>query len=91
MATNELIRQVDINDIARKGAKHYQHLKSEYELGHTGEFLAIETKSGAAFLGKTSAEALEAAREKYPHTVFYVAKIGFDVAEKVVQSWTKPR
>jgi len=49
--------------------------------------LAIYSKK--AYLGNTSAEALELARQNHPNTVFYVVKIGFDVAETMARSFAE--
>jgi len=78
---NELIKKADIEKIAQKGQEIYDKIKNKYLPQDKGKFLAIDIESGEAFLGITSAEALELASQKYPEKVFYVVKIGFDVTE----------
>lgn len=83
MNTNneDLIKKVDIQKIAEDGAKIYGQIKVNYDPKEKGKFLAIDVNSKKAYLGNTSAEALELARQHHPDKVFYVVKIGFDVAE----------
>ncbi len=78
---DDLLKNANIEKIAQDGQKIYDKIKVKYEPAHNGEFLAIETESENAYLGKTSAEAVEIAREKHPDKVFYVIKIGYAVAE----------
>lgn len=85
----ELIKKADIQKIAEEGAKIYEQIKIQYDPKEKGKFLAIDIESKKAYLGNTSAEALELAREHHPNKVFYVAKIGFDVAETMARSFSK--
>jgi hypothetical protein len=85
----ELIKEADIQEIAEKGAKIYERIKVRYEPKENGKFLAIEIESEKEYLGNTSAEALELARENHPKKVFYVVKIGFDVAETMAKSFVE--
>lgn len=92
MSNNEdLIKQVDIQRIAEEGAKIYEQVKAKYDPQEKGKFLAIDIESKDVYLGTTSAEALELAREQHPNKVFYVVKIGFDVAETMAQSFTESK
>ncbi len=77
----ELIKKADIEKIAAKGQEIYEKIKVKYEPQERGKFLAIDIDSEEAYLGVTSAEALETARKNHPDKVFYVVKIGFDVTE----------
>lgn len=79
--SEQLTKKADIAKIAQKGAKIYEKIKLDYEPQKNGEFLAIDIESKKAYLGKTSSEAVELAREKHPNKVFYVVKIGHSVAE----------
>ncbi len=88
---DDLIKNADIQAIAEKGTKIYEGIKGKFDPAHKGEFLAIEISSAKTYLGKTSAEALEAARIAYPNTIFYVVKIGYDVAETMAQSFINAR
>lgn len=78
---DDLLKKVNIQKIANEGAKIYAQIKSEYYPKEMGRFLAIEIESKKAYLGKTSADALNLARKNHPDKVFYVVKIGFEAAE----------
>lgn len=86
---DNLIKKADIQRIAEEGAKIYERLKVDYDPKEKGRFLAIEIGSGKAYLGDNSAAALELARANHPDTIFYVVKIGFDVAETIAKSFLR--
>ncbi|MBI5403795.1 MAG: hypothetical protein HY959_10385 [Ignavibacteriae bacterium] len=77
----DLIKNANIDKIAKEGQKIYDKIKIKYEPEHNGEFLAIEIESEQVYLGKTSAEAVEIARLKHKDKVFYVVKIGYTAAD----------
>lgn len=83
----ELLKKSNIEKIAQDGAKIYEKIKVNYDPKEKGKFLAIEIESGDVYLGSTSAESLELAREAHPNKVFYVVKIGYDVAETMSKSF----
>ena len=85
----DLLNQADFQEISRKGQEIYQSKKLEYEPTHNGKFLAIETETKELYLGETSAEAMEKARQTNPGKVFYVVKIGSNVAETMAQAFAK--
>lgn len=85
----ELIKKADIQKIAEEGAKIYEQIKVNYEPKENGKFLAIDINSKKAYLGNTSADALELAKQNHPNKVFYVVKIGFDVAETMARFFTE--
>lgn len=85
----ELIKKANIQKIAEEGAKIYEGIKVNYDPKFKGKFLAIDIESQKPYLGDTSAEALELARTNHPNEVFYVVKIGFDVAETMAESFVK--
>ena len=87
-STEELIKKADIQKIAEEGAKIYEQIKVNYDPRERGKFLAIDIDSEEVYLGNTSAEALELARQNHPNKVFYVVKIGFDVAETMAKTFT---
>lgn len=87
MASEELIKKVDIQKIADEGAKIYQSIKTDYEPKNNGKFLAIDIDSKKVYLGNTGAEALELARQNHPKKVFYIVKIGFNFAEMLAKSF----
>lgn len=90
MSNNEeLIKKTNIQKIAEEGAKIYEQVKVNYDPKEKGKFLAIDIDSKKVYLGNTSAEALESAKQNHPNKVFYVVKIGFDVAETMARSFTK--
>ncbi len=85
----ELIKKTDIQKIAEEGARIYEQIKVNYDPKEREKFLAIDIDSKKAYLGNTSAEALELARQNHPDKVFYVVKIGFDVAETMARSFAE--
>jgi len=87
----ELIKKADIQRIAEEGAKIYQQIKVSYDPKEKGKFLAIDIDSKKVYLGNTSAEALELARQNHPNKVFYVVKVGFDAAETMARSFINTR
>lgn len=88
MNNNELLQKVDVQKIAEEGDRIYQKIKINYEPKENGRFLAVDIESEKVYLGNTSAEALELARENHPNKVFYVVKIGFDATETLAKSFT---
>lgn len=87
----ELIKQADIQRIAQKGVEIYERIKVKYDPKEKGRFLAIDIDSEDVYLADTSAEALELARAEHFNKVFYVIKIGFDVAETMAKSFINNR
>ena len=87
----ELIKSVNLPRIAEEGAKIYEQIKINYDPKEKGKFLAIEIDSKKEYLGNTSAEALELARQNHPDKIFYVVKIGYDAAETIAQCFTKSK
>lgn len=85
MSNDSLIKQADIQKIANEGSRIYESIKANYEPQENGKFLAIDIDEEKAYLGLTSAEAVEIAKQQHPNKVFYVVKIGFDVVETIAQ------
>ena len=83
----DLIKQANIQKIAEDGERIYDQIKVKYDPQERGKFLAIDIESKDAYLGASSADALELARQQHPNKVFYVVKIGFDVAETMARSF----
>jgi len=82
MNDEKTLPQINPEEIVKKGEEIYQRkFKTKYEPSFNGQFLVIEIESEEGFLGNTSVEALEKAREKYPQRLFYIKKIGSLVAE----------
>jgi hypothetical protein len=89
---NNLIKNIDIQRIAKEGTKVYERIKSDYDPKERGKFMAIEIDTKSVYLAETSAEDVrcpdaDAARKKHPNKIFYVVKIGFDVAETMAHSF----
>jgi hypothetical protein len=70
-------------------ASIYDKIKANYDSKEKGKFLAIDIDSEEVYLGNTSTDALEFAKQAHPNKVFYVVKIGFDVAETVAKTFLK--
>lgn len=79
--SEELIKNSDIQKIAKDGAEIYETIKIKYEPVENGKFLAIDIESKDVFIGDTSSDAVELARKAHPDKVFYVVKIGFSVSD----------
>ncbi len=84
---DEILKQSDLQRIADEGTKIYESIKSQYDPKERGRFLAIDIDSKKAYLAETSADAVAEARRNHPDKIFYVVKIGFDVAETMVHSF----
>ncbi|MBI3818864.1 MAG: hypothetical protein HY286_09265 [Planctomycetes bacterium] len=92
MGNNEdVLKTTNIQKIVDEGSKIYDQIKVQYDPKEKGKFLAIEVESQKAYLGTTSAEALAAARDAHPNKVFYVVKIGYDVAETMARALVEKR
>lgn len=89
MDNEDLIKQGNIRRIAEERAKTYEEIKANYDPKEKGKFLAIEIERKNVYLGHDSAKALSLARQNHPEKVFYVVKIGFDVAETMARSFAK--
>lgn len=85
----DLIKNVDLQRIVEEGTKIYEQIKINYDPKEKGRFLAIEIDSQKEYLGNTSAEALELARQNHPNKIFYVVKIGYDAAETLAQCFAE--
>ncbi len=83
----ELIKQANIQKIAEEGVRIYDQIKVKYDPQERGKFLAIDIESKDAYLGTSGADALVLARQSHPNKIFYVVKIGFDVAETMARSF----
>lgn len=79
--SEELIKNSDIQKIAKDGAEIYETIKVKYEPAESGRFLAIDIESKDVFMGNTSSDAVELARKAHPDKVFYVVRIGFSVSD----------
>jgi len=85
MQNKELIKNVNIQQLAEEGKRVYEEVKHKYEPQDNGKFLAIDVDTKNTYVGETSSEAVEAAREAHPDKVFYVVKIGFSASEVLAE------
>lgn len=70
------------DDLAESGQRLYdERLRKLLEPGHAGRYVAIEPVSGKYFLGDTGTEALLEARRALPEAMFYLACVGYPVAD----------
>lgn len=89
MNSEELIKKADLQKIASEGSKIYEQVKIKYEPRENGKFLAIDIDTKNTYIGNTSADAVSLARQNHPDKVFYVVKIGFDVAETMARLFSE--
>ena len=88
MSPEELLKNTDLEKVAREGSLIYDAIKSKFETS-MGKFLAIDIDTKEQYLGTTSAGAVAEARAAHPGKVFYVVKIGFDAAETLANLMVK--
>lgn len=70
--------------LIEEGKKVYaERLQSILEPDQVGRFVAIEPKTGHYFLGNTGSEALVAARQAMPDSLFYLARVGYRAAHSI--------
>ncbi len=81
---NDLLN-INIEKIAKKGKEIYEEIKNEYEPRKNGKYLAIETDAEKVFIGETTREAVNLGKERYPDSIFYVLKIGYDAVEEIAR------
>ena len=71
-------------DFIERGKRLYdERLRGELEPENAGRFLAVEPDSERYFLGDTDVEALTAAREAMPGSLFYLVRVGYETAHSV--------
>ena len=74
---NVELMNIDTRRIGEKGREIFKRISEESAKDYWGKFTAIEVDSRETFIGDTSIEANNKAREKYPGKVFYLGRIGF--------------
>jgi hypothetical protein len=63
--------------LAERGEKIYQaKFKKDFEAKYDGQFVVIDVKSEAAYVGKTPEAAYEAATKAAPNGLFHLIKVG---------------
>lgn len=85
MEKEDLIKNVNIQQLAEEGNRIYEEIKHQYEPEQNGKFLAIDVETKNVYVGETSSEAVEKARAAHPDKVFYVVKIGFSASEVLAE------
>ena len=67
---------------AEQGEAYYQSvLKAELEVPENiGKFLVLDVETGNYEMDKNSTAAIMRAMNRWPNTVFYIHRIGFDAA-----------
>ena len=83
--SNKELMKANIQKISESGSRIYEKIKKDYDPKEKGKFLAIEIESEDVFIGSSSMEVLERAKEKYPDKIFYVVKIGYDSIETIAK------
>jgi hypothetical protein len=84
MAVPDITNPAEIIEIGERIYKEKYQL--EYEPKYGGSFLAINVLDGMAYLGETSAGALEKARATAPSGIFHLIRIGSPGAFRVSYS-----
>jgi hypothetical protein len=71
-------------DFVERGRRLYEgKLRGELEPENAGRFLAVDPDSENYFLGDTDVEALTAAREAMPDSLFYLVRVGYGTAHAI--------
>jgi hypothetical protein len=66
----------DTRHIAQEGQRLLNEMQRRFAKADAGKFVAIDVDSGEYFLGATTVEATNNARNKHPDKVFYLGRIG---------------
>lgn len=83
-AEQSALRAARREDFVERGKRLYdERLRGELEPENTGRFLAVDPDSENYFLGDTDVEALTAAREAMPGSLFYLVRVGYETAHAI--------
>ena len=66
--------------VAEAARPIFDAIRSELEVLHMNQFVAIEPVSGDYFLGDTLSDAIGASRDKYPQRLVHTFRIGHRAA-----------
>jgi len=78
MSAAEQLGHLDKEAFAEKALSIYeQKYKERLEASERGKVVAIEVRSGEAFIGRTVLEAAMKARQKFPDRLFYFVRVGY--------------
>jgi hypothetical protein len=70
--------------IAEEGERIYrERYQAKFESLYLGKFVALDIKTGEAFIGSTSTEALQEGQKKDPLGSFHLVKVGASGAFRV--------
>lgn len=70
--------------VAERGEKIYdEKYRTKYEVQHLGKFVVIDVSTQEAYLGDSPEAAFELARQKAPHAIFHLIKVGSPGAFRV--------
>lgn len=71
-------------EIVRRGKEIYEReIRARVEPEHEGEFLAVDTETGAWMLGKDGLTATRGLREREPEAVVCLLRVGYATAYKI--------
>lgn len=74
----------DPEAFARKAEAIYdRRYRADFEPKYHGLIVAIEVKSGDAFIGKTEMDAIGKARKKHPDRLFFFLRVGYKAAQRI--------
>jgi len=71
----------DREEIARRGQEYYDRfLRAKLEPEHKGKYLVLDIDTGDYELDADEMTAIDRARAKHPHSVFYILRVGYRAA-----------
>ncbi len=74
----------DPDAFARRAEAIYNRkYRADFEAEYHGKIVAIEVKSGDAFVGDTESDAFEKAHEQHPDRFFFFLRVGYRAAQRV--------
>lgn len=72
------------DELAERAERFYREkLQALLEPSQSGKFVAIEPGSGSYFVNESDVEALLTGRAVLPDKLFYLMRIGYDVAHQI--------
>ncbi|HKZ84920.1 MAG TPA: hypothetical protein VJ793_14805 [Anaerolineae bacterium] len=69
--------------VRRAEAIYNRKYRAEFEPKYHGRIVAIDIKSGDAFVGKTELDAFEKARKKHPRHYFFFLRVGYKATQRI--------
>jgi hypothetical protein len=71
-------------ELARQGQEYYDRaLRAKLEPKHKGEYLVLDVETGEYEIDEDERAALQRARSRKPHTVFYILGVGHPTADRI--------